>query len=475
MTLATLLKTLKSNRLSVDRALVELAYEFAEAAHRGQQRLSGEPYISHPLRVAVTLAELKLDEATIIAGLLHDVPEETGTSIAAIEKEFGREVATLVAGVTKLGKLKYRGLQRYIESLRKMFVAMAKDIRVILIKFADRIHNLETLRALPKRKQLRIALESLEIYAPIANRLGMGEMKGRLEDLAFPFVYPAESRRIIRLVNQAAPATAKTLKQVDQAIRRAVAQAGIQVLDIHGRQKHLYSLFLKLQKKNSDISRIYDLVALRIIVPSIQDCYTVLGLIHSLWRPLKGRIKDYIAQPKPNGYQSLHTTVFGPHGQVAEIQIRTPDMHQHAEYGIAAHWGYDDSKQHHDLPKERLSWLQELRQWQREASATQGDFLKSLKLDVFQNRIFVFTPKGDVIELPEESTPIDFAYAIHSDIGNRASVAKVNEAVEKLDYQLKSGDVVEIIADRRRTRPSKDWLRFVKTRHARQRIRQFTK
>lgn len=456
--------------------LVRRAYLFADEAHRGQKRSSGEPYIIHPLAAAYTLAEMHLDESIIAATLLHDVPEDTTRTIEDIERTFGPDIASMVGGITKLGKIKYRGMERYIENLRKMFLAMAADVRVVFIKFADRLHNLETLHHVPPEKQYRIALESLEIYAPIANRLGMGDMKGRLEDAAFKYVFPKEYDWVSGLARTTTTAKEAYLENIMDTTRQIVKDMGVHDAAVQGRAKHLYSLYKKLLKNERNINRIYDIIAIRVIVRSVGDCYAVLGAIHSTWTPLKGRIKDYIAQPKPNGYRSLHTTVFCDEGQIVEFQIRTREMHEANEYGIAAHWSYDEKKlkkQSKNVP----AWVQDLANIQQEL-ADKKDYLRSLeelKIDVFRDRIFLFTPKGDVIDLPEDSTCIDFAYAIHTDIGNTAIAAKVNEEHTKLDTPLKNGDMVEIFVDKSRKKPNSDWLETTKTRHARQKIRQYSR
>lgn len=477
MKIKDLLKKIKEINPRADLDLMRLAYDYAQEAHQGKKRLSGEGYIQHPLATAYTLAEWGLDEKIIIAGLLHDVPEDTTKTIKDIEDNFGKEIASLVAGITKLGKIKYRGMQRYLENLRRMFLAMAEDIRIILIKFADRMHNLKTLDALPKEKQKRIALETLEIYAPIANRLGMGEIKGILEDLSFPYVLPKEYRWLSKEVKKRFRQKEKYLEQVKKTVLRILSKESIKAISIHGRAKHLYSLYNKLLEKDMDFKKIYDLVALRIIVPTVSDCYSALGIIHKHWKPLKGRIKDYIATPKPNGYQSLHTTVFCLEGKVVEFQIRTPAMHEFAEFGIASHWHYSESKKPKSgsrIPVENLSWIQDLVKIQKEIK-DKKQYLESIKIDIFQNRIFVFTPKGDVIDLPEDSTPVDFAYHIHTDIGNKCIGARINEKMESLDTRLRSGDMVEIIIDKNRKRPSTDWLEFIKTHQAREKIRYYTK
>ena len=348
---------------------------------------------------------------------------------------------------------------------------MAADLRVIVIKFADRIHNLTTLKYQPPVKQLRIARESLEIFAPIANRLGMGELKGRLEDLSFPYVYPKEYKWVKNLISGEYKEKEKHLKKMMKLIKKELKRQGIKYISVHGRTKHLYSLYKKLLKFDKDPSRVYDLVACRIIVRDVAECYTVLGIIHTIFKPLKGRIKDYIAQPKPNGYQSLHTTVFSPDGEIIEVQIRTQEMHEEAEWGIAAHWYYDEKGS--IVPNKKLKWVKELVKIQKEMDSKEKflESLESLKIDIFHDRIFVFTPKGDVIDLPENSTPVDFAYYIHTDIGNKCSGTKINEQLAKLDTPLNNGDVVEIIVDKKRKRPSRDWLEFIKTQNARNKLK----
>ena len=451
-----------------DFELLERAYDFAERAHQGQLRKSGSPYFDHPKATAYRLAAFRMDDKTIAAGLLHDVPEDTEYTLKDVKKEFGSEVASLVEGVTKLGKLKYRGIQRYVENLRRMFVAMAQDIRVIVIKFADRMHNLETLSALPPDKQRRVALESLEIYAPIANRLGMGDVKGQLEDLAFPYVYREEYNWLIKKIEVERRQRDKIVTKLREVVEEALDQHHVPYISVHGRAKHLYSLYKKLLQHNRDLTKIYDLVALRVIVPDVSRCYETLGIIHKICPPLKGRIKDYIAQPKPNGYQSLHTTVFTPSGEIAEIQIRTPDMHEEAEYGIAAHWHYKEMDRL-KVPKEKIGWVDQLAKLQKEIK-DEEQYLESLKIDLFQTRIFVFTPRGDVIDLPEDATPIDFAYHIHTDIGHKCNGAKVNDQMVALDTTLKSGDVVEILVDKNRKTPNPDWVEIAKTHSAKRHI-----
>lgn len=457
----------------------EQAYEFANAAHEGQTRKSGDPYITHSLTVADYLNNrLHMDMDTVIAGLLHDVPEDTKRTIAEIKKNFGDQVAFMVSGITKLGQIKLRNQkdENYIETLRKMFLAMAADIRVVLIKLADRRHNMLTLEHLPKEKQERIARETLELYAPIANRLGMGELKGELEDLSFPYVYEQDYQWLLEQVKERYQEMESYVERVKDMIVKNFHEAGIKHVDIHGRAKHLYSLYQKLlrPKYDRDITKIYDLVALRIITKNLEDCYAALGILHSKYRPLPGRIKDYIAFPKPNGYRSIHTTVFGPEGRILEVQIRTTEMQNEAEFGITAHWAYAEKgkpKNGAKIPKE-LEWVRQLRDWQKEIGSNPEEFMESLKIDFFKNRIFIFTPKGDVKDLPEGATTLDFAFAVHTDLGLNASGAKVNGKMGKLADELENGDVVEIIKGPAR-HVSQDWLRIVKTSNARGKIKSY--
>ncbi len=463
-----LVATVASYAPHADLEMIRLAYDFAAHAHKGQLRKSGEPYIVHPLAAAQILADMRIDPVIVTATLLHDVPEDTAVTIEEIEKNFGSDIASLVRGITKLGKLKYRGVERYIENLRKMFVAMAEDVRVMIMKFADRIHNLQTLGSLPPQKQHRIALESLEIYAPIANRLGMSEMKGELEDLAFQYVYPKEYQRAKRIREEKLQGKETYLLDMQKRAAAELERAHIPVISIVGRNKRLYSFYQKLLRKENDVAKIYDLVAIRILVPTVADCYATLGVLHNIWKPMPGRIKDYIAQPKPNAYRSLHTTIFDEHGEVIEFQIRTPEMQEEAEYGIAAHWHYDEHGAR--LPMREIRWVKELAEMQKEILNKLSD-LEELKVDFLQTRIFVFTPKGDVIDLPEHATPVDFAYHIHSAIGDKCIGCRVNDKMVSLDTALKNGDVVEIIVDKNRKGPNDDWLAFVKTHTAREHIR----
>ena len=446
------------------------AFLFAKDAHEGQKRKSGEDYIYHPVATAHILAEMNVNYKIIIAGLLHDVPEDTTVTIEQIEEKFGSDVASMVKGVTKLGTVKYRGIERYLENLRKMFLAMAADIRVILIKFADRLHNLSTLYALPKNKQLRIASEVLEIYAPIASRLGMFEMKGMLEEEAFKYVNPKEYNWVHTIMEQEFKKKQPSLEKLIIFIEKLLQENKINYISVTGRVKQLYSLYLKLLRHDRSIDRISDFTAARIIVKTVPDCYQILGIIHNALRPVPGRFKDYIAQPKPNGYQSLHTTVFteDDEPQQFEVQIRTEEMDQEAEFGIAAHWSYKE-KGSKKMSKQ-LAWVQELTKWKQEFAENQK-YLENLKLDVFQDRIFVFTPKGDVIELPEDATPIDFAYHVHTDLGNQCIGAIINNTIAQLDQKLKSGDIIEILRDKKRKTPNPDWLKFIKTSHAKVKLK----
>jgi GTP pyrophosphokinase len=472
VSLEALLKMYK-NAEKKDIVLLEKAYHFAGQAHEGQKRFSGEPYFNHAFATAYKLTELGMDTQTIAAGFLHDTIEDGAATEETIKKEFGDEITFLVGGVTKLGKLRYQGMERHTESLRKLFFAVAKDIRVLIIKLADRFHNVSTLAHVQKEKQKRIALETLEIYAPFANRLGMGELKGALEDAAFPFAYPEEYKDITEQLRDRKNIKQKHLEKINRILRKGLAGHDIVDFQTDYRIKHTYSTYQKLLKKEKDIEKIYDIAALRIIVESVEACYKTLGIIHSLWRPLPGRIKDYIAFPKPNGYQSIHTTIFTGDGDIVEIQVRTNAMHQEAEYGIAAHFAYKDSSNKtasgsNSLNK-RLYWVKQLSEWQKQVHESK-EFLENLRMDFFEHRVFVFTPQGDVIDLPENASPIDFAYAIHSDIGNHASGAKMNGKFTSLDTPLKNGDIVEIIT-KKSSKPNQKWLQYVKTTLARKQIR----
>ncbi len=464
---------LLKNPSEKDIELINKAFDFAKRTHDGQKRYSGEPYFVHPYETAKILASLHMDSPTITAGLLHDTCEDGGVEEKIIKKEFGGEIAFLISGVTKLGNIRYRHEEKgIIENLRKMFLAMAKDARVILIKLADRMHNMRTLQYVPQEKQKRIAVETLEIYAPLANRLGMGEIKGQLEDLAFPFIYPEEYQQVKELLTHEYENKQKDLAKIKYKLLEELKKNGLEDIKIDSRIKHLYSLFRKLQKYDTDIHQIYDLIALRVIVKTIEDCYRVLGIIHEMWKPLPGRIKDYIAVPKPNGYRSLHTTVFAEKGEIIEIQVRTEEMHEEAEYGIAAHWAYEEGGK----PKKwkfnpRFSWVNQLVRWQKEVRDSE-DFFEALKIDFFKNRVFCFTPKGEVVDLPEGATALDFAYAVHTEIGNHAVGALINNKFLSLDTVLNNGDIIEIKTQKSK-KPGRDWLDQVKTSLAKKHIKSY--
>lgn len=456
-------------------SIIERAYQFAADAHRGQLRNSGEDYIQHPLEVAMILAELELDEPTIAAALLHDVIEDTKYNFVDIEKEFGAEIAILVDGVTKLGRLEYKSkMEQQVENLRKMFLAMAKDIRVILIKLADRLHNMRTLKYHSEQKQKEIAQETLEIFAPLANRLGIFRIKWELEDLSFRYLKPLEYYDLVEGIALKRREREAQLNEVIEQLSKRLDEVGIKA-DIAGRPKHFYSIYKKMVNQKKLLSEIYDLTAVRVIVDSVNDCYGALGIIHTLWKPIPGRFKDYIAMPKPNMYQSLHTTLVGAHGEPFEIQIRTWEMHRTCEYGIAAHWKYKEGgKSVSGNFEQKLSWLRQLLEWQHD-SRDAGEFMESLKVDLFADTVFVFTPKGDVIELPSDSCPVDYAYRVHTDVGHRCVGSKINGRIVPLDTKLTNGDIVEILTSKQANGPSRDWLNFVKTSQAKNRIRQWFK
>ena len=471
MDLQEILSKLK-NRDKNELALIAKAYDFARMAHEGQNRFSGEQYFAHPCNVAKTLAEMDADTNTIAAGLLHDVCEDGAATPEDIAKEFGKEVAFLVEGVTKLGKLKYKGEERYAENLRKMFIAMAEDIRVVLIKLADRLHNMKTLEYVPEYKRKRIADETLEIYAPLSDRLGMWRLKGILEDLAFPYSFKEQYQELFPKVQNRLAKKEAYLAKIKNKLKKELAEQGIEVTKIDSRVKHIFSIYKKLKEYgDNDIENINDLVAARIIVKNVGDCYAALGIIHKLWTPVPGKVKDYIALPKPNGYQSMHTTVFCDDGEMTEFQIRTEKMDYEAKYGIAAHWAYAEAGKPRAGAKvgKKLEWIRQISEWQHEVSGSK-EFIDSLKIDVFKDRIFVFTPKGAVIDLPDGATPIDFAYSVHSEIGDHCNGAKVNGKMVSLEHQLKNGDVCEIVTAKNK-KPSSSWLNFVKTNYARSRIK----
>ncbi|MCX7615820.1 MAG: RelA/SpoT family protein [Patescibacteria group bacterium] len=462
--------------------LIRKAASFAKEAHRHQLRASKEPYFNHLLETAYKLAEWRMDATTIAAGFLHDVLEDCQIPKEVLEKEFGAEIAFIVDGVTKLGELKYRqekeeDEKNEAESLRKMILAISKDLRVIFVKLADRLHNIKTLQFLPQPKQKRIALETAEIYAPIAYRLGMQSLAGELEDLTFPYLYPKEYAWLKENVKESYQEREAYLKKLEPQVREQLAKAGVYPLAIDYRAKRLFSLYKKLIRYNMNLEQVYDLVAFRIIVKTIEECYLTMGVIHQIWPPMPGRIKDYIALPKPNGYQSLHTTVFCVNNRPTEFQIRTQEMHEQAENGAAAHWFYESKKGSKEYSEKKAIavdlkealWIKQLKEWQNQFPGSR-EFIEAIKVDFFSDRIFVLTPKGMVIDLPAGSTPVDFAYKIHTKIGDSCVGAKVNNRIVPLDYQLQSGDVVEILTQKSK-KPSPSWLGFVKTRHAKKKIK----
>ena len=487
-----------SSKTEADVDLVTRAYNFSIEAHKDQKRYSGDPYTVHTTNVGYFLAEAGLDAQTVAAGLLHDTIEDAGVGAMDIEGQFGKEVLYLVEGVTKLGALRYRGLERHTESLRNLFAATAKDIRVLIVKLMDRLHNAKTLKHVPNpEKRARIALETLEIYAPIADRLGMSVLKQELEDAAFPYAYPAEYEKTRELLKERGHENEKRLEKTEKVLKREFADAGLRNFRMEARMKGFYSLYQKLERKDWDINKIYDIIALRVIFPAVADCYTALGIIHAHWRPVPGKIKDYVAFPKPNGYQSIHTTVYTGDGGALEIQMRTEGQHQEAQFGIASHLAYKEIQEGVAPRRGSLDWVRQffplggsagasangkggaeasIPEWVKELSHAHGgpaasqEYLDTLKSDFFSHRIFVFTPKGDVIDLPVTATPIDFAYAVHSDVGNTMSGARVNGKMVSLDTDLRNGDVVEII-NRPPGKPSRKWHDIAKTSMAKKHIR----
>ncbi len=483
MSLSTLLEKAREYLPPEKVALVEEAYKFAAKAHQGQVRKTGDPYIEHPLQVAFILAELQLDASALAAALLHDVPENCGIPVAEIEAKFGSEVSKLVDGATKLGKLSLHAptaetRQSQAESLRKMLVAMAEDLRVVFIKLADRLHNMRTLSALKPEMQRSIAQETLEIYAPLAHRLGIWELKWQLEDLSFRYLAPERYRQIAKLVAARRAQREKFIAQVIKMLEGEFKRVGLRA-EISGRPKHIYSIYQKMQRyaaQDKHFDDIHDLLALRILVGSVSDCYNALGVIHSLWRPLPGEFDDFIANPKPNGYQALHTVVVCLGTIPLEVQIRTRNMHHIAEYGVAAHWRYKEGEKEDMHFEERIAWLRQLIDWHRELAGAE-EFLESVKTDIFIDQVFVYTPKGEIKDLPRGATPLDFAYRVHTELGHRCIGAKVNGKLVPLNYQLNNGDVVEIVSSKGDKAPSRDWLNphlgYINTSHAREKIRQW--
>ncbi len=454
-----------------DRERITKAYEFSYHKHEGQTRNSGEPYMIHALAVAQNCASFGMDTQTIVAGLLHDVLEDTDTSEEEIETLFGEQVLFLVKGVTKLGKVKYHGQERHVESMRKFFVAMAEDVRVLIIKLADRLHNVSTLEHVRPDKQKRIALETIEVHASLAGRMGMEKLKGTLEDLAFPYAYPKEYAATKKIMDSIVPEAQKVIENVHTVIEKTLKDFNLASSMVNSRIKHTYSTYRKLAKYNMNPEQVYDIVALRVVTESVTDCYQILGLVHMLWKPIPKRIKDYIALPKSNGYQSLHTTVITDEG-IVEIQIRTNQMHKEAELGIASHFLYKETVSGKGpIPNKKLAWLDELKELHTVVQ-NPSRFIEQLRMDFFKDRIFAFSPKGDVINLPEGASPIDFAYAIHSAIGERTASARINGKIAPLHAKLSNGDVVEIITNKN-AKPGSKWLDHAKTSFARKRIRHY--
>jgi len=474
-----IIQNLKDFANEKEMDLLERAFDFAEKSHSEQQRKSGEPFVNHPLRVALCISQMKLGINAVIASILHDVVEDCEIPVSEIKSQFNEEISFLVDGLTKVNKIKYvEGKEDNTmekENFRNMILSMAKDLRIILIKLADRLDNMKTLWPLDSSKKREKSLETLEILAPLAYRLGMSDIGAQLEDLAFPYIFPEEYKLTRKIVGKRREELENYLKELIPLLQKKLKENNLNPQKIKFRAKHLYSIWRKLQKEEMDIKRIYDLVAMRIIMPNVEECYGALGIIHQMWKPVPGRFKDYIALPKPNGYQSLHTTVFAQGGKIVEIQIRTPQMDEEAEWGIAAHWIYGSlkntkgyKKRKKFYPPKNFYWINQLREWQKKFYNSK-EFLNALKVDFFKDRIFVLTPKGDIIDLPDGATPIDFAYQIHTDIGNQAAGAKINDRLVPLDYKLQSGQVVEIITKKGKL-PSSSWLEFVKMSETKKKI-----
>lgn len=474
----SLIELVKKNNPDADTEMILKAYHLADGAHKDQKRLSGEAYIIHPVSVAYILAEYKMDTETIVAAILHDVIEDTSYTYDDIKEMFNEQVADLVEGVTKIGKIEYQSKEEsQAENLRKMVLAMSKDIRVILIKLVDRLHNMRTLEYMKESKQIEKSRETLDIYAPIANRLGIQTIKAELEDLALKYLDPDGYYDLVKKVKMKKQSREEYINKVIKILEKKIDEVGIEA-KIYGRSKHFYSIYRKMKAQNRNFDEIYDLIAVRVIVDSVKDCYGVLGIVHTLWKPIPGRFKDYIAMPKPNMYQSIHTTVIGPNGDPFEIQIRTKEMHETAEYGIAAHWKYKegitDSNNKELRYENKMSWLRQILEWQKELDNA-NDLVETIKVDLLNEEVYVFTPQGKVVELPMGSCPLDFAYRIHSDVGNSCVGAKVNGKIVPLNYTLNNGDIVEIMTSKNSNGPSRDWLNFTKSAHARNKIRQYFK
>lgn len=477
-TIDELIDLMKKNNKKSDTKLIRRAYEYAKEKHGDQLRKSGEPYIIHPLQVAYILATIGLDDSTICAALLHDVAEDTEITIKDIEKDFSVEIAEMVDGVTKLGSLKYTSAEeQQVENYRKMFLAMGKDIRVILIKLADRLHNMRTLKYLKRDRQIAIATETADLYAPLANRLGIYSLKWELEDLSFKYLYPDEYKEIVDGIDKKRDERLQFIELIQDEISTKLKEQKIDA-EITGRAKHLYSIYRKMKRDNKTLDQIYDLFALRILVNSVKDCYAALGVVHELYNPMPGRFKDYISVPKPNMYQSLHTTLIGPKGTPFEVQIRTWDMHRIAEFGIAAHWAYKEANKNKKsnviVQEDKLAWLRESLEWQRDMQDPQ-EFLKTLKTELFEDEVYVFTPKGQIKVLPNGATPIDFAYSVHAEIGHHMTGCKINSKMMPIVTRLNNGDIVEIITSDQAKGPSRDWLKFVKSSSAKNKIQQWFK
>ena len=480
MTIKDIIAEMKKHNRKTDTKLITKAYNYAVSHHGDQKRKSGEPYIIHPLQVAYILSTLGLDDATICAALMHDLAEDTDVTIQDISREFSPEIADMVNGVTKLGKINYVSAEEeQVENYRKMFLAMGKDIRVILIKLADRLHNMRTLKFLSRDRQIANAKETMELYAPLANRLGVYSLKWELEDLAFKYLYPEEFRELVEGIDKKREERLKFIDEIKDEIKLNLKKERIEG-EITGRAKHFYSIYRKMQRDNKTLDQIYDLFALRILVNSVKDCYAALGVVHELYTPMPGRFKDYISVPKPNMYQSLHTTLIGPNGTPFEVQIRTYNMHRVAEFGIAAHWAYKESsflkgkKSNVVVTEDKLAWLRESLEWQKDMQDPQ-EFLKTLKTELFEDEVYVFTPKGEIKTLPKGSTPIDFAYMIHAEIGNKMVGCKINSKMMPIITKLKSGDIVDIITNDNSKGPSRDWLKFVQSTSAKTKIQQWFK